>query len=446
MDVLIIAAQFILSLSILIVLHELGHFIPAKLFKTRVEKFYLFFDPYFSIFKKKIGDTEYGIGWLPLGGYVKISGMIDESMDTEQMKEEPKDWEFRAKPAWQRLIIMIGGVTVNIVLAVLIYIMVLFTWGDTYLPTENAIHGIQCSELAEDMGLRDGDKIISIDGQKVERFGKIANEIIIKTPEKVTVDRNGKMIEIPVPKDLINKLVDAPKKGFIRVNIPFFTGGFVKNSAAEKAGVEIGDQLVSINGETKDVYIDYIKTLPQYANQTIDLTVIRENEERVFQVKLDSTHSLGIQAISLKGLIQNDYFTTKTTHYSFLESIPAGYNKMVETLNDYLDQLKLILQPSTGAYKGMGGFLSIAQIFPTEWIWEIFWLQTAFLSVVLAFMNILPIPALDGGHVTFLLYEMISGRKPGDKFMEYAQYAGFIILLSLLLFANGNDIFRQFFK
>lgn len=446
MDILIIATQFILALSILIVLHELGHFIPAKLFKTRVEKFYLFFDPYFSIFKKKIGDTEYGIGWLPLGGYVKISGMIDESMDTEQMKEAPKDWEFRSKPAWQRLIIMIGGVTVNIVLAVVIYIMVLFTWGDTYLPVENAIHGIQCSSLAEDMGLRDGDKIISIDGHKVERFEKIANEIIIKRPEIVTVNRSGEILEIPVPDDLIEKLIDGPKKRFISVSIPFFAGGFVENSVAKEAGLEIGDQLVAINGVPKTLFHDYPKSLPAYANQTIDLTVIRDNKEKVLQVTLGETPSLGVKALSLKSLIQNNYFETKTTEYSFVESIPAGYNKMVETLSDYIDQLKLILQPSTGAYKGMGGFISIAQIFPTEWIWEVFWTQTAFLSVVLAFMNILPIPALDGGHVTFLLYEIISGRKPGDKFMEYAQYAGLIILVSLLLFANGNDLIRNVFN
>lgn len=446
MDILIIATQFILALSILIVLHELGHFIPAKLFKTRVEKFYLFFDPYFSIFKKKIGGTEYGIGWLPLGGYVKISGMIDESMDTEQMKEAPKDWEFRSKPAWQRLIIMIGGVTVNIVLAVIIYIMILFTWGDTYLPVENAIHGIQCSSLAEEMGLRDGDKIISIDGQKVERFEKIANEIIIKRPEIVTVNRSGKFLEIPVPDDLIEKLIDGPKRRFLSVSIPFFAGGFVENSAAKKAGLEIGDQLVAINGEPKTLFSEYPKSLPKYANQTIDLTVIRNDEKKVLQVALGDTPSLGVQALSTKSLIQNKYFETKTTHYNFVESIPAGYNKMVETLSDYIDQLKLILQPSTGAYKGMGGFISIAQIFPTEWIWEVFWTQTAFLSVVLAFMNILPIPALDGGHVTFLLYEIISGRKPGDKFMEYAQYAGLIILVSLLLFANGNDLIRNVFN
>lgn len=446
MEGLIIAAQFILGLSILIVLHELGHFIPAKLFKTRVEKFYLFFDPYFSIFKKKIGDTEYGIGWLPLGGYVKISGMIDESMDTEQMKEEPKDWEFRAKPAWQRLIIMIGGVTVNIVLAIVIYAMVLFTWGDTYLPTKNAIHGIQCSELAEEMGLKNGDKIISIDGTEVERFEKIAAEIIIKTPKKVTIDRNGKLIDIPVPGDLITKLIDSSQRGFIGVAIPFFANSFSANSVAKAAGVQEGDQLIAINGEKKMLFSDYPETLPKYANQTIDLTVIRDHQEKVFQVKLDSTHLLGIGPLSPSALEKNNYFETKTTHFTFFESIPAGYHKMIETLDEYIDQLKLILQPKTGAYKGMGGFISIAKIYAPVWDWEIFWTKTAFLSVVLAFMNILPIPALDGGHVTFLLYEMVSGRKPGDKFMEYAQYTGFIILVSLLLFANGNDIFRTFFN
>ncbi|HBK70066.1 MAG TPA: RIP metalloprotease RseP [Flavobacteriaceae bacterium] len=449
METLIKVSQFILSLSFLIVLHELGHFIPAKLFKTRVEKFYLFFDYKFSLFKKKIGETTYGIGWIPLGGYVKISGMIDESMDTEQMKEEPKPWEFRSKPAWQRLIIMLGGVTVNFILGILIYILMLNIWGEEYIPVENLKDGIWVQdELGLDLGLQTGDKILKIDGEKIKKFNSITLELI--NGNSFTFERNGEVITKDIPTDFISKLVDRDKnKGrLFNIRYPFIIGAVSDSSKNINSGLKPKDRVIAINKKSI-TYFDEAKTkLDQYKNQEITLTIKRNNTEKEIPVTIDNDGKIGVAlaAVPLKDLEKMGYLKLESKSYTFLEAIPAGFKKTYETLTGYLKQLKKVFNPSTGAYKGLGGFISIGSIFPAVWNWQSFLSITAFLSIMLGVMNLLPIPALDGGHVMFTLYEMISGRKPSDKFLERAQVIGFLILIALLLFANGNDIYRNFFK
>ena len=439
-ETLIQAAQFFLSLSFLIVLHELGHFIPAKLFNTRVEKFYLFFDPYFSLFKKKIGGTEYGIGWLPLGGYVKISGMIDESMDTEHLNAEPQPWEFRSKPAWQRLIIMVGGVAVNVLLAMVIYAMILFTWGDNYLKTENLKYGIECSDLAKEIGFQNGDKILTIDGVYYENFSDIPEAILISGASEVLVERNGETAQIPIPLNIIEQLIENKgQSGFIGPTYPYVVHKFVKGSAAEVAGFREGDQLVAINGEEALYPSDYIRRLPGLAGQEVTISVLRGLDTLHFDMTLSKKGKMGFYPMSPK-----EFITYDRKEYGFFESIPAGTAMAIDKLDSYVQQMKLMLNPETGAWKGLGGFISIGKQYSPEWDWYSFWNFTAFLSIILAFMNILPIPALDGGHVMFLLGEMITGRKPSDKLLEYAQVTGFLILIALLLLANGNDIIKLF--
>ncbi len=438
-ETLIQAAQFFLSLSFLIVLHELGHFIPAKLFNTRVEKFYLFFDPYFSLFKKKIGGTEYGIGWLPLGGYVKISGMIDESMDTEHLNAEPQPWEFRSKPAWQRLIIMVGGVAVNMLLAMVIYAMILFTWGDDYLKTENLKYGIECSDLAKEIGFQNGDKILTIDGVYYENFLDIREAILISGASEVLVQRNGETVSISIPSNLIEQFIDKNESVFIDKAFPYIAQKFDDSSVAEAAGVLAGDQLIAINGQEALYFSDYVKTLPSLAGQEIQLSVLRGLDTLHYDMMLGETGKIGVYYVLPSELISYDH-----RDYGFFESFPAGTAMAMDRLDSYVQQMKLIFNPETGAWKGLGGFISIGKQYSPEWDWYSFWNFTAFLSIILAFMNILPIPALDGGHVMFLLGEMITGRKPSDKLLEYAQVTGFLILIALLLLANGNDIIKLF--
>ena len=438
-ETLIQAAQFFLSLSFLIVLHELGHFIPAKLFNTRVEKFYLFFDPYFSLFKKKIGGTEYGIGWLPLGGYVKISGMIDESMDTEHLNAEPQPWEFRSKPAWQRLIIMVGGVAVNMLLAMVIYAMILFTWGDDYLKTENLKYGIECSDLAKEIGFQNGDKILTIDGVYYENFSDIPEAILISGASEVLVQRNGETVSISIPSNLIEQFIDKNESGFIGMAWPYIAQKLDDGSVAEAAGVLTGDQLIAINGQEALYFSDYVKTLPSLAGQEIQLSVLRGLDTLHYDMILGETGKIGVYYVPPTELISFDH-----RDYGFFESFPAGTAMAIDRLDSYVQQMKLIFNPETGAWKGLGGFISIGKQYSPEWDWRSFWSFTAFLSIILAFMNILPIPALDGGHVMFLLGEMITGRKPSDKLLEYAQVTGFLILIALLLLANGNDIIKLF--
>ena len=448
--IIIQAIQFFMSLSLLIILHELGHFIPAKIFKTRVEKFYLFFDVKFSLFKKKIGDTVYGIGWLPLGGYVKISGMIDESMDTEALKEEPKPWEFRSKPAWQRLIIMTGGVIVNFVLAVVIYIGMAYSYGDQFIANESVKDGVYVAypEIGDQLGIQTGDKIIAVDGEPVERFSQIFMEIV--NGNEITIDRDGQLITQEIPVDFISTLLeDQEKARFLSFRQPFVIGEVDQSSSNISAGLEAGDQFISINGQPS-YYVDQAKELldQNKGGQITALVEDHNGNRRDVTINVNEEGKIGIafKLLTMEEYQERGIFEVETKKYSLVESIPVGIDKGVSTLSGYVKQVKKIVNPETGAYKGVGGFAAIGGLFPDTWNWEAFWGTTALISIILAFMNILPIPALDGGHVMFLLYEMISGRKPSDKFLEYAQLVGFVLLLGLLVFANGNDIYKLFVK
>lgn len=442
MEVFVKIAQFLLSLSILVLLHEMGHFIFAKLFKTRVEKFYLFFNPWFAVFKFKKGDTEYGLGWLPLGGYVKISGMIDESMDKEQLKKPPQPYEFRSKPAWQRLFMMLGGVLVNFILALCIYSLTLYLWGETYLPNANAKYGIAVIDtLGYEIGLKDGDKIISVDNTVIEDFHKITPYILLNEVKTIQVSRNDSVFDIVLPDDFIKRLIKK-KASLFDARTPFVILGFPKESVAEKAGFKEGDKIVKFNDIDIQYYDEVRSLLSIYKLENVRINVERNGKivEIPFTIPDD-----GLMKVYREGA-SNKFFTLKTIHYKFFESIPAGIKKGFSTLKDYLKQFKLIFSRETQAYKEIGGFGTIASIFPGKWNWAAFWELTALLSIILAIMNLLPIPALDGGHVLFLLFEMITGKKPGDKFMEYAQITGMIILIALLLYANGNDVVRWWQK
>lgn len=437
MTVLIKILQFILSLSVIVIIHELGHFLFAKLFKTRVEKFYLFFDPWFSLFKFKKGETEYGIGWLPLGGYVKISGMIDESMDREQMKKPPQPYEFRSKSSWQRLVIMLGGVIFNFILAMVLYVVVLFSWGETYLPTGNVKYGIVTDSIGHAMGLRDGDKIVSVDGNYIENFYQIIPDIILNEREQITVERDGKLVEVNIDKQFIPQILKG--KGRIDARMPFIpfeVSDFMKVSPAREAGIKVGDKLVGIDGKEFRFNDEYVHYLDDKKRKEITANILRGDDSLAIDLKTTDEGMLGIVR-GTAGLLE-----LRTVRYGFFESIPAGISKGFQTLKDYLKQFKLIFSKDTKAYESLGGFITIGSIFPGIWDWQSFLNLTAFLSIILGIMNILPIPALDGGHVMFLLYEVITGRKPSDKFLEYAQLAGMIILLALLIYANGNDILR----
>jgi regulator of sigma E protease len=437
MTIFIKVVQLLLALSILVIIHELGHFLFARLFKTRIEKFYLFFDPWFSLFKFKRGDTEYGVGWLPLGGYVKISGMIDESLDKEQMKLPPQPYEFRSKPAWQRLLIMTGGVLFNFILAMLIYVAVLFAWGETYLETKNVKFGIVTDSLGYEMGLRDGDRILTLDNDYVENFYHIPQDIILNSRKSIQVDRGGEIVNVPVNPDHIPLLLKGKGKIDARVPFgPFIIDGFAKESQSQNAGIQVNDEVIGIDGLTFDYYDQFQGYLHKKRGEEVIVNIARGSETLTIPVTLSNDGMMGVTRITQQVL------EISRIHYGFFESIPAGINKGVKTMGDYLKQFKLIFSRTTKGYESLGGFMTIGSIFPGVWDWYSFWNLTAFLSIILAVMNILPIPALDGGHVVFLLYEVISRRKPSDKVMEYAQIAGMIIIFSLLIYANGNDIVR----
>jgi regulator of sigma E protease len=438
MEILVKAAQFFLSLSILIILHELGHFLFARLFNTRVEKFYLFFNPWFTLFRVKKGDTEFGLGWLPLGGYVKISGMIDESMDKEQMKREPQPWEFRSKPAWQRLLIMLGGVMVNFILALVIYASMLYIWGERYLPPENLKYGIHADSLARELGLQHGDHIVSLDNRKVDQFFQIPAKLVLENVQNIQVRRNGELENIAVPREIVPELLAG--RPFVDIRFPFIVDGFSANSQARAAGMQVGDRILGINGQDIPYFLEFREQIQEYRNQEVAVNVERNGEIKDIIVNVPSEGLLGVRPV---GELSR-FFELESISYTFIESIPAGITKGMATFSSYLQQLRLIFSPQTGAYKSLGGFITIGSIFPGVWDWQAFWNMTAFLSIVLAIMNILPIPALDGGHVMFLLYEIISGRKPSEKFLEYAQIAGMLLLLTLLFYANANDIIRLF--
>ena len=439
-------AQLLLSLSILVILHEFGHYITAKWFKCRVEKFYLFFDPWFSILKKKVGDTEYGIGWLPLGGYVKIAGMVDESMDKEALKLPPQPWEFRSKPAWQRLIIMLGGVTVNVLLAFLIYAMILFVWGEQKVVNSSVKNCIYCADsLLLKFGLHNGDKIVAINGKEVKYFDDIPGKLITATA--VTVDQNGVQKTIEMPIDLIGQLVEKKKQGvgFIEIRRAAIVGDLndkmFDTSYAKKAGLQHLDKIVSIDN-VPVAFVDEIgRLVEQKKNDSVHIGVERNGQSLTMVSKVSKEGKVGMPWVGFEEMDSLGLLKVDAKKYSLLAAFPAGVAKTWEKLSAYIDQFKKMANPKTGAYKGVGGFKTIGSVFPTPWDWESFWSITAFLSIILAFMNLLPIPALDGGHVLFTLGEMITGRKPNEKFMEYAQIVGMVILFSLMIFANGNDWF-----
>lgn len=445
MGVMTMIAQLILSLSILVILHEMGHFLPAKWFKTKVEKFYLFFDIKFALFKKKIGETEYGIGWLPLGGYVKIAGMVDESMDLEQMKEPPKPWEFRSKPAWQRLIIMLGGVTVNFLLGFLIFGMMLWAYGKEYLVNDKLEYGIYADSLGTDLGFREGDKIISIGGEKLTEFSPVTlrREIVLNNAREVIVLREGQEVTLQVDQKYSQILSSNDFKDYLVVGprIPFVIAEVTKGSNAEKAGLKAGDKLVSYDGKPLLFHHEVVKEIPLMKGRTIELGYMRNGQLQHSSVLVDETGKMGIGPTAPAGL-----GLTSRQDYSLMQAIPAGFSDGLIFMGDWFKGIGQLFKGNVKAKDSLGGFISITKLFRTSWDWEQFWHITAVLSFILAIMNLLPIPALDGGHVMFLLWEVATGKKPSDKFMEYSTYVGFAIVLCLLVFANGLDVMRLFGK
>ena len=436
------AVQLILCLSILVVLHELGHFLPAKWFKCRVEKFYLFFDPWFSLFKKKIGETVYGIGWLPLGGYVKISGMVDESMDKEQLKQPPQPWEFRSKPAWQRLIIMIGGVTVNLLLGFLIFAMILFVWGEEYLPTRNVKYGVYVDSLGKRIGLQDGDKIVKVNNKQLENFNEISREIILNEAKTIEVERNGQPLSLTIPEGTISGLIKQKGQPIAYPKFPAVVDSVDLSVAKFVEGkLQKGDMIVQLNNEPIRSYPELQDVKKKYKDKNVVLTVVR-NQSDTAQVKL----KIGADGrIGFAPRQPDEFLDFAVEKYTFWQSLPAGVAKGWNTLVMNVKNFKLLFtSKEVKASESLGSFISIGNMFGERWDWERFWAMTALLSIVLAFMNILPIPALDGGHVLFTLYEMITGRKPSDKFMEYAQMVGMVLLLALMAYALGLDFWRIF--
>ena len=435
---LIKALQLILSLAILVVLHELGHFIPAKLFKTKVEKFYLFFDWPYSLIKKKIGDTEYGIGILPLGGYVKIAGMIDESMDTEHLNKEPEPWEFRSKPAWQRLIIMLGGVTVNLILGFAIYMMVTFVWGKDIITSENLKDGFEVNEIMKPYGFSDGDKILKVDGEPFENVVDISKYLFLRDVSTVTVQHvNGKIEKLTIPENIGHIMMESGATNPFSPLVAPVIGEVAPNSLAEKFDFKANDRIVTINDIELVKWQELSQFLQDASNEELSFEILRDGSKMQKTVVLDEKSELGVYP-------KMPEISFTKINYSLFESFSVGYDKAYWILSDYITQFEYVFTPK--GITQLGGFGAIGSIFPASWDWQRFWESTALLSLILAFMNLLPIPALDGGHVMFLLYEVFSGRKPNDKFMEYAQMTGFLLLVSLVLFANGNDVYRYFFS
>ena len=433
-------AQFILSFSILIVLHEFGHYITAKWFGCRVEKFYLFFNPWFSLWRKKKGETEYGLGWIPLGGYVKISGMIDESMDKEQMKLPAQPYEFRSKPAWQRLIIMLGGIIVNVMLAILIFIIILWVWGKEYMPPANAKYGIAVDSLAQTIGLKDGDLILKVDTTTLKDITSVKGKIILNEANSLTVKRGDSIFDLKLDEGLVRKLNTRSSGSFISIRAPFVVDEFDKESGAKTAGILKGDRIIGVNNNETLFYHDVRKALKDKKNATVQLKLLRGSDTVEKTVQLNKDGLMGVKSKTLEDL----GFRFETERYNFLQAIPAGFNECWSTLGRYIPGLRQLFTGKAKASESVGSVLSIGSIYPGEWDWQTFWTLTAIFSIILAFMNVLPIPGLDGGHALFTLAEMITGRKPSDKFLEYAQMVGMVLLLALMAYALGLDIWRVF--
>ncbi len=485
----------ILSLSLLVIVHEFGHYFFARLFKTRVDKYYIFFNPYFSLFRmKKFGgrwhfkffsrntpdalveltdadgkpkldekgkpqtrpmtdedraalpeddwrrepdNTEWGLGWLPFGGYCSIVGMVDETTKAGDLPSEPQPWEFRSKPAWQRLLIIVGGVLVNFITALVLYVAILFTWGDQYIPMENAKYGLYFSETAINEGFQNGDQILTIDGKSYERLGDLATALLVDNAQRVEILRDGKKDTVYLSSDFAQKVLGSGQQQFCQFNFPFVIDSVMDGSVAAKSDLRRGDSLTAINDTVITSFFDFREALAHHANENIDLALYRAGKPDTFLVQLGEDGMLGVIPVSYIEMLG-----TKKVEYSFWSSIPNGIAKGFQKLADYVKSFKLVFTKE-GATQ-LGGFGTIGSIFPKVWNWEIFWNMTAFLSIILAFMNFLPIPALDGGYILFILVEMITGRKPSDKFIGYANTVGFALLILLLLYANGMDVVRAF--
>jgi regulator of sigma E protease len=437
---------FLLSLSLLIVLHEWGHYITARWFKVRVLKFYLFFDFLFpfpniwkkSLIKKKVGDTEYGIGWFPLGGYVQMAGIMDESMDKDALKEPVQPYEFRAKPAWQRLIILLGGITVNVLLAILIYSGILFVYGEQKLPVENMTYGLYCDSLAQSIGLRNGDIITMVNDKPVEFAGRATGMMLLDKADKITVQRGEEVIELPVENSFYKALVDSRGLGFVSLARQPIVNGFSKDSPMQAAGAQEGDRIIRMNNQDIQYFQDISNFLNCRINEDVEVVVTRGEDTIPLAVKTTDQGMLGISA----GM--DDSFEYTNIKYGFFEAFPAGARRSVGVLNNYIKQFSLIFDSEIQGYKQIGGFGAIGGLFPSTFNWREFWELTAFLSIMLAFLNLLPIPALDGGHALFTIYEMIFRRPPPERFMEMAQLVGMIFIFALVIYANGNDVVRLF--
>ena len=437
MDILIKLLQFFLCFTVIVGLHEFGHYIMARIFKIRVEKFFIFFDPWFSLFKFKHKDTVYGLGWLPLGGYVQIGGMIDESMDKSQIEGPVRPDDFRAKPAWQRFLVMIAGVVMNLLTAIVIYCAVCYVWGDSYLSNEDVKWGYEFNESAEGLGFVDGDKILTINGEQVDNVALIVNSLLLTDKDcTVEVEREGMVVELLLPmQELIQMRREEGYKGFLTPRLPFIVDDVTFESAA---ALHHGDRVVSADGLLSNDLMSVRNYIHEAAGSDVRLTVEREGNLIEVVVPVNEEGVIGITLL--------EPLTYRTRTYTLVEAIPAGFKRAGTTIADYWEQIKLIVKPQTKMYEELGGFIAIGSIFAPEWNWLDFWLKTAFLSIILAVMNILPIPALDGGHAMFTFWEMITGRKVSDKVLEVAQYIGLGILIVLLVYANGNDIYRFFIK
>lgn len=430
--------QFILSFSILVTLHELGHFLTARWFKCRVDKFYLFFNPWFSLWKKKIGETEYGIGWVPFGGYVKIAGMMDESMDKEQMNLPAQPYEFRSKPAWQRLIIMVAGVVVNVILALFLFIMITYTWGEEYIPAKNVTYGIHADSLGRSIGLQDGDKILALDGKAPETLELLAIDVVLKEGKVLTIERGGKQMQLNIPDGFARKLNEAKLMGFINYNVPVIVDTVTPAAKFTQDKLIKGDTILTLDNQPAYWYHQFDSLKQPRKDKEIALGVKRGNDTVLVKAVLAGTR------VGFGERKPAQLFGTELKNYTLAQAIPKGVSRCFETLGRYITGIKMIFTGKVAAKDSLGSVISIGNAFPGMWDWERFWELTAIFSIILAFMNILPIPALDGGHALFTLVEMISGRKPSDKFMEYAQIVGMVLLLSLMVYALGLDFWRIF--
>jgi len=433
-------AQFILSFSIIVVLHELGHFIPARLFGARVEKFYLFFNPGFSLWKKKIGDTEYGLGWIPFGGYVKIAGMIDESMDKEQMNKAPESFELRSKPAYQRLIVMLGGVIVNVILAIVIFIGIAWFWGDDFLPAKNLSYGIHPTEISKKMGLQDGDIIVALDQKELKDFFELESKIVLEDPKTIQVKRGDSVLSFAIPTTIAAELSNANNTtAFVVPLFPVIVDSIGKSAVVVEGSFQKNDTLLSINGESIKYQHEFIEVKKKYSDSLVTILAKRGMDTVTIRTLINNKAQLGLFV-----KLPMQLFKTVHQEYSFAEAIPTGIQRCFTTLDNYVTGIKQIFTGKVNPNDSLGSLISIGNTFPSQWDWERFWTLTAVFSIVLGFMNVLPIPALDGGHALFILFEMITGRKPSDKFMEYAQIAGMILMFGLMLYALGLDFWRLF--